>query len=135
VDSVVAEGELLVMDSEALQDGGVDIVNGGGMIPVGGFVAPFVAGADGGAAFDAATGQPVGKDEWIMVAPLAALGAGHAAEFGGPENDRVVQQAALLEVLDEGGGTVRHAERERFVVAFDVLMRIPVAPWKAVVIA
>ena len=43
----------------------------------------------------------VGEAEGIVVAPAAALGTGHAAEFGGPEHDGIVEETALLEVFDD----------------------------------
>ena len=80
VGAVVSEGQLLVIEAEEVQDGGVDIVTLGEALAVGRFEAPFVALSVGEAAFDAAAGEPVGEDEGVMVAALAALGAGHAAE-------------------------------------------------------
>src|SRR5690606_898745 len=65
---------------------------------------------------------------------VPALGAGHAAELGGPKDDGVLQHAALLEILDQGGGAPGHPGRERTVVAPDVLVRVPVAAGKAAVV-
>ena len=45
----------------------------------------------GGNAFDAAAAEPVSENVGIVVAAFAALGAGHAPEFGGPENDGVIK--------------------------------------------
>jgi hypothetical protein len=36
-----------------------------------------------------------------VIAAFAALSGGHASEFGGPENDGVVEESALFEVLEE----------------------------------
>ena len=132
VGAVVAEGQLLVVEAEEVQDGGVDVVTLGEALAVGGLVAPFVALSVGDAALDAAAGEPVGEDEGIVVAALAALGAGHAAELGGPEDECVLEHAPILEVLDERRGALGHAERKRGVVTGDVFMGIPVATGKAV---
>ena len=70
-----------------------------------------------------------------MIASLAALGTGHAPELSGPENDRIVQHSALLQVRDERGGSTRHAVGQRAVIAADVLMRVPVAAGEGVVVA
>ena len=98
------------------------------------FESPLVRLAEG-AAFDAATAEPVGEDEGIVVATLAALRAGHSAKLGGPEDDGVLEHASLFQILDQGGSTTGHPQRERRVVAFDVAVAVPVAPGKAIVIA
>ena len=98
VDAVVAEGEFGVVDAQLVQDGGVDVVNGGGIAAVQRFVSPLVAFARDGAAFDAAAAEPVGEDEGVVVAAFATLGTGHATEFGGPEDNGIVQHAALFEI-------------------------------------
>ena len=124
-----------MIEAEEVQDGGVDIVALGEVRAVSGLVAPFVARAMGDAALDAPAGEPVGEDEGVVVAPFAALGAGHAAELSGPEDQGVLEHAAVLEILNQSRGTFCHAERERGVVAGDVFVGIPVAPREAVVVA
>ena len=69
----------------------MDVITGGRVGAVEGFVAPLVAFSGCDAAFDAATAEPIGEDVGIVVAAFAALGAGHAPEFGGPENDGVIK--------------------------------------------
>ena len=59
VGAVVTEGELLVVEAEEVQDGGVDVVALGEVRTVGGLEAPFVALAVGDAAFDPAAGQGI----------------------------------------------------------------------------
>ena len=54
VDAVVVERELLVVDAEEVQDGGVDVVDFGWVFAVGGFVAEVVAGAVADPAFNTA---------------------------------------------------------------------------------
>ena len=55
------------------------------------------------AALDAAAGHPDGEAERMMVAAVGAFGAGRAAELGGPHDERFVEQAALLEVVEQAG--------------------------------
>ncbi len=57
---------------------------------------------------DAAAGQPDGEAAGMMVAAVVggrqlALAVDGPAEFAAPDDQRVVEQAALLEVRDEGG--------------------------------
>src|SRR5207302_1681381 len=46
-----------------------------------------------------------------------------------------VEQAAVLEVLDQGGGGLVHTLAHVAVVAGEVFVRIPVAAWEAIVCA
>ena len=86
VNSVVAHGELLVVDAQLMQDRGVDVVATRRVIPVGRAEAPLVAFTVGHPAADATTGEPIGEHERVVIAPLAALRAGHPAKLGGPKN-------------------------------------------------
>ncbi len=113
----------------------MDVVAGGGVGAVLGFVAPLVAFAGGDAALDAAAAEPVGEDVGVVVAAFATLGAGHSTEFGGPEDEGVIEEAALFEIDDEGGDGFGHAPGERAVVALDVFMAVPVAAGETVVVA
>src|SRR5436305_1413201 len=131
VDAVVAEGEPGVVDAEQVQDGGVQVVAVGRVLD--GLVRPLVAGAVGDAAADAAAGEPGGEGERVVVAPLAPLAARHPAELGGPDDDRVVEQPARLQVVEQGGGGTVHAPGHHAVVAGEVLVRGPVAPGEPVV--
>ena len=89
VNAVVAYGESFVVDSQLVQDRGMDVVARGWVIPIGRAESPLVTLAVGHASTDTAAGEPVGEHERIMVTPLAALRARHAAELGRPENKRI----------------------------------------------
>src|SRR5579871_5233428 len=79
VDAVVADGKAFVVDAQQVEHGGVDVVAGRRTVAVGRFVAPFVAGANGRAAADAAAREPVREHERVVIAPVPTLGTGHAA--------------------------------------------------------
>ena len=55
VDSVVAIGELFVIDAQHMQNRGVEVVAVGRIV---GFPAPFVALAEAGPALDSRAGEP-----------------------------------------------------------------------------
>ena len=135
VDAVMAKGEARVVKAELMQDRSVDIVDRGRGVSIKGFVTPDVALTVRQSALDASAAEPVGENERVMIAALAALRRRHAAKLGGPQDERVLEHSALLEILDEGRGAARHAKGERAVVALEVLMGIPVAAREAVVIA
>ena len=50
-----------------------------------------------------AAGHPDGEPVDVVVSAVGILRAGGPAEFAGEEDDRRVEQAALLEVLEEPG--------------------------------
>ena len=93
LEAVVIEGELLVVNAEQVQRGGVEFVAVGDVFD--GFEAKFVGAAVASAALDAAAGHPGGESTSIVVAAFAcALRGGLAAEFGGADDERVFQQTA-----------------------------------------
>ena len=98
VDAVVAICEARVIDAEKVQHGGVGVVAVSGML--GYFVRPFIARSEAHATLETASREPIGECEWIVIAALTALAAGHASEFSGPMDDGVVEHSAGLEILD-----------------------------------
>src|SRR5262245_51858571 len=50
------------------------------------------------ASLDPAPRKPNGNSVWVVIAAVAELGAGRAAELRGPNDERLIQQAALLQV-------------------------------------
>src|SRR5207253_6741578 len=97
---IMAERQPLMIDAEQVQQRGMDIMDLRRVLAVGGLVAPLVARAVGYAPFDAATAEPVGEAERIMIASLATLGTRHAPELRGPEDQGIVEQAALFQIQD-----------------------------------
>src|SRR5881628_3811971 len=97
-------------------------------------VAPFVAGTITDAGFDAAAAEPVGEAVGVVVAALATLRGRHAAKFGCPKDCSVLEQAALFQVVNQGGGAARKTHRQRAVVAPHVFVRVPIAAGKSVVV-
>ena len=124
-----------MLEAEEPQHRGVNIVDGGGFRSVERLVAPLIALAVRDAAADPGAAQPVGEHEGIVIAAPSRLGTRHPSELGRPDDKRVVEHAALVEILDEGRRAVGHAAGERPVIALDVLVGIPVAAREAVVVA
>ena len=86
-------------------------------------------------ALDSTSSKPVGEYERVVIPAFSALGAWHSAELGGPEDERVIEHAALLQVEDQRRRSARHPSCEWAVVALDVLVRIPVTARETVVVA
>ena len=96
------EGQLRVVDAQAVQDRGVQVVHVDRILRD--VVAVVVGLAVGDAGLHAAAGQPDGEAARMMVAAVVvgrelALAVDRAAELAAPDDQRVVEQAALLQVL------------------------------------
>src|SRR5688500_10080749 len=106
VAALVAEGEPFVLETQQVKDRRIEVVHGHGIL--GDVVAEWVGGTESDAAFDAAAGEPEAEGVAVVIAARArllaalvgALGHWRAAELGGPHDQRRVEQAAVLEVLD-----------------------------------
>ena len=95
-------GEFGVVEAEEVKEGGVEVVDVDFVLH--GVEAEFVGFAEGGTALDAAAGEPHGEGVGVVVAAVvAALDHGGAAEFAAPDDEGVLEEAALFEILNEGG--------------------------------
>ena len=97
------ERQFFVVDAEAMQHGGVQIVDVNRVL--GDVVAEFVGRAVGHASFDTAAGQPDAETAWVMVAAVVlprerSLAINRAAELTGPDHECFIQETALFEILD-----------------------------------
>ena len=90
VDTVMADSEALVVNTQEMQHGGMDVVNLRGIFSVQGLVTPLVTFAGSDTTLDAAATEPVGEDVWIVITTLTTLGAGHASELSSPVDDGVI---------------------------------------------
>ena len=103
VESLVLEGEALVVDAELVEHGGVEVADVDGVFD--GIVAEVVGSSVDGAAIDSAAGKEHGVTLDVVVAS-AALCHRSASELAAPDDQCVVKQPAALEVVDEGGGAL-----------------------------
>ena len=105
-------GRAVVVDAAQVQHGGVQVVDVDILAVFQVAVAQFVGAAVGEPALDAAAGHPDGEAVDVMIA-ADALAHRRAAEFAAPDDQRVVEQAALLEVVHQGGAGLVHVPRGR----------------------
>ena len=90
VTAVVAVGELLMVEAELMQDGGMEVVHV--HLALHGVVAVFVGVTMGKAWFNAASGQPGRETVRIMVSSgTLILRVGCASEFATPPYDGIIQ--------------------------------------------
>ena len=111
------------VEPEQVQDRGVDV---GDVVPVlDGVEAELVGRAVDDAPLDAAAGHPDREAVVVVVAAVGALRAGSAAELGGPDDDRVVEQAAALEVDQQAGDRLVDLGAEARVVGAEAGVSVP----------
>ena len=119
----VAVGEELVVDAELVEDSGPEVVDGGDLVD--GMVAVFVGGAADAASADAASGQPEGETEGVVVASVGALGEGGSSEFAGEDDEGLVEEAAGFEVFDEAGNGLVDLVGHVAVAFFEFAVLVP----------
>src|ERR1700683_2528665 len=122
----------LVVDPEQVQDRGVQIVHRADAVL--GVNAELVGRAMHRAPLDAAPREPDAESFRMMIAAIAPCGVRRAAELAGPEDERLVEQAALLEVLDETGDRLIGVAGVLLMPRFQVAVLVPGAvrrPWWA----
>src|SRR5579884_56927 len=89
----------LVIDSEKMQHGGMKIMHADRILLR--RVAEIVGRSVGKAALDTSTRKQERKTFDVMIAAVAALRHRRAAELSAPNYQRIVEHAALLQVLDQ----------------------------------
>src|SRR5215469_1742736 len=100
-----------MLEAEAAENRRVVVVNVDRIIHH--VVTEIVGFAVGNARLDAAAGQPSSKATAVVIAAVVvfgqrALAVDGTAELAAPNNERVVEQAALLQVPDQGCAGLVH---------------------------
>ena len=116
------EGELFVVDAELMQDRRVEVVDVNWIADD--VVAEVVGLAVGDPRLDAAAGHPDREAARVMITAVVrggqvSLAIDRASELAAPDDQRVVEQPAPLQVENQGGtrlvdvaGLIRHLCRE-----------------------
>src|SRR5262245_47819252 len=106
-----------------MEHGGVEVVDGD--FAIDDFVAVFIGGAIDSAAFDATAGQPDRKAKRIMVASIAPLGKGCAAEFTGPHDQSVFEQTSRFKVDEQAANGLIDCAGIIFVTTLKAAVLVP----------
>ena len=107
VTSLETMGQLEMVESEGMQHRGVEVIDVDWVF--GNSPSDFVAGTVDQSTLDATSGQKHAERERLIVAagdigPSAPIFSQRCpTKFGAPDNHGLVQQAALFEVVDQGG--------------------------------
>ena len=101
--AVPVEKQVAIVQAQQVQNGGVEIVDAHAILH--GLESDVVGGAVDGAALGAAAGHPDAEAAGTVVAAGLALTLGdrQAPEFPAPDDQRGIQESALLQILDERG--------------------------------
>ena len=106
ISSGITVGELLVIEAELMQDGSVQIVDVNRVFR--GLEAEFVRRAMSVTTAHAATGQPHGETVVVVIPPvdlacirslLGEFNGGCASEFTSPDDEGLIEKAALFEIF------------------------------------
>ena len=97
--TLVAIGQLHVIDSEQMQDGGVKIVDVQTILD--GMQTDFVRATDDSPTFHTAACHPHGKSVGIVVATVPFFAHWRPTKFAAPNDERFVEQSALLEIAEQ----------------------------------
>jgi len=124
-ETVVIIGKAFVIQSHEVEDGGIEIVDGG---TSGNCLEPeLVAFTVSETLLHAGPGEKAGKSIRVVVASgTVALKEGHASELSAPNDQSVIEQAAALQVMDQGGGGLVHDLRLHGMGLENIAMRIPI---------
>src|SRR5262245_38115442 len=126
IEPAVEVTEAIGVEAHQAEDGGVQVLDMVGMLD--GLGAEFVGGADGDAPPRAAAGHPHGEAVGVVVAtcPGGVFGGGLPAELAAPDNQRLVEEAASLQVLDQAGDRLVGAAGVAVVIEQQVAVGVPV---------
>ena len=124
--AIVVKTEAFVIQSQQVKNGRVNIVNRDRVFH--GLESEVVGGAMGIGFFDSSAGQPDRESFGVMVPTAGALLKGwHPAKLGAPHNQRVIQQAALLEILEQRGSRLIENRPVNRVLFLQLFVAVPVA--------
>jgi len=127
VAALEAEGELFVVQAGQVQNRGVQVVDVRAVFH--GVEAKFIGLADDRTGFCATAGELHCERVNVMISAhrVAVFAHWRATEFTAPDHERVFQQSARLQVLDQSGLTLVHVTADFFKIAFEILAGTAVA--------
>lgn len=94
ISSGMSEGELFVIDSQLMEDRGMEVVDFHRIFD--GIFSDLIGSAMNMSCFESASGEPDTETVPMMASPVRSLAGRCTTEFGRPEHDGVLQHAALF---------------------------------------
>ena len=131
VAAAVAVGELFVIETEEVEQGGLEVVHVDAVLH--GAEAEVVSGAVGLTAAHPGPGQPDGEAVVVVIAPrggfefvvLGELHGGRSAELAAPEDEGFIEKAAGFEVGEQSGEALVALLGQLAVVGLEVVVAVP----------
>ncbi len=123
IGAVEAESQPRVVDAHQVQNRGVEIV-APRRLPR--FPGPFVALAVGDSRLDSRTGQPRHECAGVVIAAGRSLAEWHPAKLGCPDDQRILEEPAGLEILHERRAGLIGGEGHRRQLGLDVAVIVPI---------
>ena len=117
--------ESFVIEPQQVQDRGVQVVDGCDLID--GMHPKFVSRAVRDSTLHATSGEPHAEALGMMIATIGPSGMRSAAELTGPDDERFIQQSALLEIDEQPGDGLIGIERVLLVSLLEIAMLVPSA--------
>ena len=108
---------------EQMQHRGVQVVNL--KLVFDHFVAILIGLTTDGAAFDSAARQPHRKRELIVIAAIGTLRKRRAAKLAGPHDQRLIEQAALRQILQQAGNWLINRQSVVGMPFFKIIVLVP----------
>ena len=126
LDTVIIERQPSVIEANEMENGGVEVVDAGHVLHR--LVAELVGLSVVEGLFDAGAGEPHGEPRRVVIAAAGALlKCGHASKFGDEHHERLGQQAAALEIREQGGNRLIEDRSVDAVLLDEGLVAVPIA--------
>ena len=109
IEALVFEGKFFVIETELVEDGGVNIAKMNRVFDR--VQTDGVRGADDPAPFDATTSHPHREAQIVVVASLPRLRFGRPAEFAAPQDECRIEQSPALQVAQEARDLLQRLEQ------------------------
>ncbi len=115
--------ELAGVEPELLENGGVDV---GHVVPIlDGVESDLVGRSVHDSPFQPSAGHPDREAEDVMISSVRTLRTGGAAELGGEHDQRLVEQAAAVEILQQSADRLIHGQGVFGMVLLESAVRVP----------
>src|SRR5688572_4274649 len=115
--------QFFVIEPKGAQDRGVQVFELIGLMHS--HESNVVGSANAHARLDASARHPNGEAGGVVLAPVVTLRHGRAAEFAGPNHQRLIEQSSLLEVSQQRRDRLIGPTRTRGVIIRELRMRVP----------
>jgi hypothetical protein len=123
VATAVAKSEFFVIESEEMQESGVQIINVHTIFD--GLVAEVIGSTVMKSSFYPSACHPDGEGMGVVITTERALRVGGSSKLASPDHERVLQHAARFEVCEQCRGGLVGRGSAGSMIGFDVVVSVP----------